>query len=357
MVSEYIAPSDVLADTIKFETVEFSARFAQIGAAVAAAQALFGAYSPDHKGSIKSERAQFTYNYAKLPDVIGATRSALNAQGVAVFQPATARGQVVTVETLLMHKDEWILNRLSIKAVNDSPMSIGSAMTYARRYSLQALLCVAPDQDDDGAGAQGDRDPHRREEVVEEVGPAIAERRALEESDRKAVGWIEARITKRNIPAESVLEAVRAIAPGLDDWRALNLEGKRTLFADLDKRFPMPKSDEPKNGSGDAQSTPADTLPTETAATASERSETNVLTGSQDTSGELKPQTAAGMADWTQGRLRALELADDDAYLLETVCEVSVEIDERTTYDWRTLSPKAMRELVRRAQARDLVHP
>lgn len=342
-MTDVVTGEPALTDTIKFETIEFSPRFAQISAAVARAQALFGAYSPDHKGNIRSEKANFSYNYAKLPDVIGATRGPLNAQGVAVFQPATARGSVVTVETLLVHKDEWLLNRFSIKAINDSPMSIGSAMTYARRYALQALLCTAADQDDDGAGAQGNRDPHGREE------PELL---ARQEAD--AVGWIEEVIAKRAIAAAAVVALVHEIAgDNVDDWRELNLEGKRRVFAELRKRFPKPTAAaEPGDANkapGDAQAPSDDQNHSSRPSPASERSETNVLTASEIAAGGS--EATAEMLTWVGKRLDERKLVDDSPLVLELAGEVSVAIDEQVTYTWRNLSVPALREFARRVMA------
>jgi hypothetical protein len=61
----------------------------------------------------------------------------------------------VVVETVLMHKSgQWLCGGLSIKPVKDDPQGIGSAITYARRYSLQAVAGIAAD-DDDGEAAMG----------------------------------------------------------------------------------------------------------------------------------------------------------------------------------------------------------
>jgi hypothetical protein len=48
---------------------------------------------------------------------------------------------------------EWISTALHLPAVKADPQGIGSALTYARRYSLAAMLSVSADEDDDGNAA------------------------------------------------------------------------------------------------------------------------------------------------------------------------------------------------------------
>jgi hypothetical protein len=67
---------------------------------------------------------------------------------------SVTRGAVV-VTTLLAHASgEWIETRLAMGLESTDPQAIGSALTYARRYGLCALVGVAPgDVDDDAAAA------------------------------------------------------------------------------------------------------------------------------------------------------------------------------------------------------------
>jgi hypothetical protein len=60
----------------------------------------------------------------------------------------------VNVETVLMHESgEWIKGTISLIPKADDPQSVGSALTYARRYSLSAILGVASEEDDDANAA------------------------------------------------------------------------------------------------------------------------------------------------------------------------------------------------------------
>jgi len=97
----------------------------------------------------------FKSKYADLASVWEACRAALSKNGLAVIQsPSVSEGRV-TMETMLVHTSgQWIRNLLSCEVKDDSPQVIGSATTYLRRYALQSLVGVAP-EDDDAEAAQG----------------------------------------------------------------------------------------------------------------------------------------------------------------------------------------------------------
>lgn len=97
----------------------------------------------------------FKSKYADLASVWDACRTPLATNGLAVVQSPSVSDLRVTVETLLIHTSgQWIRNSLSCLIKEDSPQVIGSATTYLRRYALQSLVGVAP-EDDDGEAAEG----------------------------------------------------------------------------------------------------------------------------------------------------------------------------------------------------------
>lgn len=95
----------------------------------------------------------FKSSYATLASIWDACRGPLTKHGLSVAQDASAEGAMVTVTTMLLHKTgQWFKGSISMRAVNDTPQSIGSAITYGRRYALAAMAGVAPDDDDGNAG-------------------------------------------------------------------------------------------------------------------------------------------------------------------------------------------------------------
>lgn len=94
--------------------------------------------------------------YADLQAVIDAVKPALAENNLAYAQAVMPATDGIALRTTLMHSSgEWIAGE--IRLPNDRMGGIqgmGSALTYARRYALSAMVGVAPDEDDDGQAAQ-----------------------------------------------------------------------------------------------------------------------------------------------------------------------------------------------------------
>jgi hypothetical protein len=127
-----------------------SPRIGQLAAALAKAQAEIG-------GASKSKtNPHFKSAYADLAEVWEACRAPLAKHGLAILQPVSAQGPMVTVTTLLTHASgEWISSDLTMTAQQNTPQGIGSCITYARRYALSSMVGVAPEDDDGNAASQG----------------------------------------------------------------------------------------------------------------------------------------------------------------------------------------------------------
>ncbi len=95
----------------------------------------------------------FKSKYADLSSVWEACREALVDHGLAVIQTASTNEHGASVETMLCHSSgEWVSETLTLPLAKHDAQGIGSALTYARRYGLSAIVGVAP-EDDDGEGA------------------------------------------------------------------------------------------------------------------------------------------------------------------------------------------------------------
>jgi len=125
-----------------------------IAAAIVKAQRAFGPALKD-----KSNPA-FRSKYADLGACIDAVQDALNSNGIALLQQTREDATGVTVETILLHEsgESWSSGPLHVPAAKQDPQGYGSALTYARRYSLMAACGIAP-EDDDGNAASQQRQP------------------------------------------------------------------------------------------------------------------------------------------------------------------------------------------------------
>ena len=123
----------------------------QIFAALVKAQRAFGPALKD-----KTNPA-FRSKYADLGACIDAVQEALNSNGIALVQSTREDSTGVTVETLFLHEsgESWASGPLHVPAAKQDPQGYGSALTYARRYSLMAACGIAPEDDDGNAASQG----------------------------------------------------------------------------------------------------------------------------------------------------------------------------------------------------------
>lgn len=92
----------------------------------------------------------FKSKYADLSSVWDAARAPLTQNGLAVIQ--TTNGDdpdTVTIVTTLVHTSgQWIQGSLRMKPAKNDPQGVGSAITYARRYALAAIVGICPEDDD-----------------------------------------------------------------------------------------------------------------------------------------------------------------------------------------------------------------
>jgi hypothetical protein len=98
----------------------------------------------------------FRSKYADLGACLEAVEDSLLANGIALYQETFEDASGVTVETVLLHESGEALRcgKLHVPASKQDPQGYGSALTYARRYSLMAACGIAPEDDDGNAATK-----------------------------------------------------------------------------------------------------------------------------------------------------------------------------------------------------------
>jgi hypothetical protein len=101
-----------------------------------------------------STNPHFRNKYAALDACIEAVIDALNNNGIMLMQQTSMCEDGVIVETLFIHESGEMMGggKLHVPAAKQDPQGYGSALTYAKRYSLQSACGIAP-EDDDGEHA------------------------------------------------------------------------------------------------------------------------------------------------------------------------------------------------------------
>lgn len=152
----------------------------------------------------------FKSKYVGLDGCVEAVIDALNDNGIALIQQTSECADGVIVETVFLHESGEMLNcgKLHVPATKQDAQGYGSALTYARRYSLMAACGIAP-EDDDGNAAS--RKPESRFDPTDSIVAmrecddmdmlkeifGSAYRAAQEAKDKKALELLNAEYTKR----------------------------------------------------------------------------------------------------------------------------------------------------------------
>ena len=135
-----------------YETVQREQEYLDMKASAAfvRAQAGFGA-------ALKtSTNPHFRSRYADLSACVEAVIDSLHKNGFALMQKTHECESGVAVETILMHESGEQISGgiLRVPASKQDPQGYGSALTYARRYSLMAVCGIAPEDDDGNAASK-----------------------------------------------------------------------------------------------------------------------------------------------------------------------------------------------------------
>ena len=136
-----------------------------------------------------SQNPYFKSRYADLADGINAIRDALSKHGIAYIQTTRIEGGILILTSTLIHavsgesiEAEWPIG--DFKSM--TPQEMGSALTYARRYTLFPMVGIAGDDDDGNAASRrtgnGKPAPASAERYRDEWEAWVAE-----ETDPKAI--------------------------------------------------------------------------------------------------------------------------------------------------------------------------
>lgn len=129
-------------------SIHMSNTVGELAKALAAAQAEL---EPAKKEAVNPH---FRSKYADLSACWDAVRAPLARHGLAVSQLPSLDGDVVRLTTMLLHTSgEFIGSDAAVRLAKHDAPSVGSALTYLRRYSLSAIVGLASAEDDDGVAA------------------------------------------------------------------------------------------------------------------------------------------------------------------------------------------------------------
>ena len=172
---------------------------AELATALAKAQ---GEIQDASKGA---ENPYYKSKYADLAAVRSVIREPLAKNGLSIVQlPKTMDGGV-EVQTMLLHSSgQYISSNLFMPAAKSDAHGVGSAITYARRYSLMSILSLATEDDDGNAAVES----VKRQPPAPKAAPS------------------------KNVLAEGALAAAKGTASLTAWWNSLPEATRKTLPSD-----------------------------------------------------------------------------------------------------------------------------
>ena len=181
----------------------------------------------------------FKTKYASLDSVLDAVTPALCKYGLVIVQPLQS-GRVLN--THLYHESGEVLTSMfELPDISDI-QKIGSTLTYARRYSVCALLGITADEDNDGNG-KGDKpasNPKSANQSALSIGDNIKQIREFLKVDKEwVVNWLKAKELKSIADLENPSQLINnmaiywAVVQGIASDVAAQSYSENVKFPDL----------------------------------------------------------------------------------------------------------------------------
>jgi hypothetical protein len=202
--------------------MDSSSDIKQIAAALARAQKKMGVAVKDAKNPF------FKSKYADLGAVMEVVKDPLNDAGITILQPPFTRDHAHYIKTILLHESgEFLSFELKLELTKTDMQSLGSAITYARRYMLQALLAIPAEDDDGNAATHSHSLPNP---VQPKINAAID---AFESTTRKAlIQEMMALVKQHSIPDHDIKLVLEKNFKGVQAKQLSNSE-LQSLIEDL----------------------------------------------------------------------------------------------------------------------------
>ena len=182
-----------------------------------------------------STNPHFRSRYADLAACVEAVIDALNANGIAMIQRTHDSDNGVAVETLFVHESGETITGgiLHVPAAKHDPQGYGSALTYARRYSLMAACGIAPEDDDANMAS---RTPVNAQSRSARVSIPTAKDGSVTATISPPAGEVTVTpSTERIAEVEKILRACKSLVNLQVEWGGLTKEEQKAATAVKDE--------------------------------------------------------------------------------------------------------------------------
>ena len=149
-----------------------------------------------------SKNPYFKSKYATLDTVLDAVTPVLCDNGLAIIQTTEVIDNKPSLVTTLWHESgESISSNYPLPEISDS-QKFGAAITYARRYSLCALLSITAEEDDDGNAVKTKKTEHQNGKANYQNQRVLAVRNLLDYPVDLVKDWL----AQQNVSSPSELD-------------------------------------------------------------------------------------------------------------------------------------------------------
>jgi len=136
--------------------------------------------------SMDATNPHFRTRYATLTAIQEACRGPLSKHGLSVIQSVESTDNGFSIETMLAHSSgQWISSNFKLLIGKQDMQGLGAAVTYARRYSIAAMVGIVSDEDDDANSVSKSQPQRRPPQNDQGVPKAFLEARAQREAAEK----------------------------------------------------------------------------------------------------------------------------------------------------------------------------
>lgn len=168
------------------------------------------------------ENPHFRSSFITLDNLLAKVLPVLNKNGLMMMQGVTTLDGQPALKTMITDGTDVVETTMLLMMKSNDPQGQGSAITYARRYSLMALLGLAAGEDDDG-NAANEAENHRQEYERQKTSPM-------------ALAGFYSTLKSKGVTSKE--DANKILALQDEHWGRLNTSGIARMQKALDALMP-----------------------------------------------------------------------------------------------------------------------
>jgi len=200
-------------------------------------EALTKAQSQMSHADLDETNPQFNSKFASLKSVIDAVKPALNKEGVWFVQKSLPIDSGIAIETVFYgYGEEISTGAVPVPAQKATPQGYGSAITYAKRYSLAMACGISAAQDDDGNRAE-EETPANVDFSDLETPVAQLDGTPKPEEKKRVIDGDPKTSEEATIAVDALIDMIRAMCKTEQEVRNM-FNANSTLANNLEKNFP-----------------------------------------------------------------------------------------------------------------------